>query len=128
MKTEKRDWMQFISENIINQDVSYRGGSLKFSVKEIFPEVSEPVMGAYQNYLGGGIAGAVQGAAMFSPAELSVDRTEAEYNEALETFKEILEAAKRYFYNLNNGGGDDYMQENYGDDYDFNQNLPSSAY
>lgn len=82
-------------------------------------------MGAYQNYLGGGIAGAIVGASMFDPAELS--------KKDQEIFFLLKEKIKRYFYDINNGGGDEYMQENVTgrnakNGYKRNQDLPVSAY
>lgn len=108
-----------IESHILECGISYRGGNLKIDVAELFPNVDEPVMGAYQNYLGGGIAGCIVGAAMFDPAELSVkDR---------KVFDCLIERIKKYFYSLNNGGGDEYMVENV-NSYKQNQSLKSSAY
>ena len=74
--------------------------------------------------LGGGIAGAICGRAMFDPAVLN------KKDQAL--FDRALAMAKLYFYNLNNGGGDEYMQEEVTGGgykgYAKNQNLPVSAY
>ena len=93
---------------------------MKIDVSSVFPDVSEPVMGAYQNYLGGGIAGAVVGAAMFDPDE----ELNAKERKIFEGLKEKI---KRYFYELNDGGGDEYMVENV-NSYEQNQTLPTSAY
>mgnify|MGYP001570367202 FL=1 len=60
-----------IEAHVIEGDVSYRGGTLKIDVSELFPNVENAVMGAYQNYLGGGIAGAIVGGAQFMPEELT---------------------------------------------------------
>lgn len=108
-----------IESNIIECNISYRGGTLKVNVSEIFPNVSEPIMGAYQNYLGGGIAGAVVGGAMFSPDELN--------EKERKVFEVLNERIKKFFYNVNAGGGDDYMVENV-NSYKRNQNLPVSGY
>jgi hypothetical protein len=102
-------------------EVSYRGGSLKIDVSEIFPGVDsdEAIMGAYQNYLGGGIAGAIQSGSMFSPQFLNAkDR---------KVFEILSERIKKFFFELNNGGGDEYMQENFGT-FEHNQALPKSGY
>jgi len=46
---------EFIEAHTIDADISYRGGSLKVDVSELFETGDEPaIMGAYQNYLGGG--------------------------------------------------------------------------
>lgn len=114
-----------IESHLKNCDISYRGGSLKVDVSELFPNVDEPIMGAYQNYLGGGIAGAIVGASMFNPEEL----TEKEQK----VFFALKERIKQFFYDANNGGGDEYMQENVtGKEakggYKKNQSLAVSAY
>lgn len=113
-----------IEAHIIECDVSYRGGTLKVDVSELFPTVDEPVMGASQNYLGGGIAGAISGGAMFSPDELTAKEQAV--------FHALLERIKQYFYAINNGGGDEYMQEEVtgasAGGYRKNQQMPHSAY
>jgi len=98
-------------------EISYRGGQLKIDVSEVFPGVSEPIMGAYQNYLGGGIAGAVVGGAMFVPEEELKTKSE------LRAFHILEERIKKYFYEVNNGGGDEYMQEEV-NTYEQNQQMP----
>lgn len=108
-----------IADNIISNEMGWRGGSLKVDVSDMFPDVSKPVMGCYQNYLGGGIAGKIVGAAMFMPDELS----EADQVK----FHELKERIVRYAFSLNNGGGDEWMQENHAN-LEFNQNLPTSGY
>ena len=115
----------FVAEHIKDSDISYRGGSLKIDVSELFPNVSDPTMGAYQNYLGGGIAGAIVGGAMFS-------RDELETKKDLQLFDDVMEACKVLFYDINNGGGDDYMQEEVtgaqAGGYKKNQSMPVSGY
>jgi len=102
MRSKKIDYWEFIENNTISCDASYRGGSLKVDVSELFTELENPFMGAYQNYLGGGIAGAVVGGANFEPSELS--------KKEQVIFFELKEVCKKYFFELNNGGGDEYMQ------------------
>lgn len=117
------DAYEFIENNIIDADISYRGGSLKVDVSELFDTGEEKaIMGAYQNYLGGGIAGSIQSARMFDISDFS--KTD------MAVYEIMAEACKRYFYNANNGGGDDYMQENVtGSDaggYEATQRLPAT--
>lgn len=120
-----------IESHIIDCDVSYRGGTLKIDVSEVFPEVTDwdngddAIMGASQNYLGGGIAGRITSGAMFDKERL-MKKQRAVY-------EALAERIKRYFYNINNGGGDEYMQENVtGQDahngYETLQRLGISAY
>ena len=102
-----------LEANIIACDISYRGGTLKIDTSSVFGPGT--IMGAYQNYLGGGIAGRICVGSNFT-----LDKTSKAY--------EILsDRILQYFYNLNNGGGDDYMQEEY-NTLERNQNLPISAY
>ena len=101
---KKIDYMEFIESNLIDADISYRGGSMKIDVSDLFNTGEEPaIMGAYQNYLGGGIAGSIQTGRMFDISWFS--------EEDLAIYKELAEACQKWFYNQNNGGGDDYMQE-----------------
>lgn len=124
MKKNKRADMFAIDENTIECDISYRGGRLMVNVSSLFPGVDDPRMGASQNYLGGGIAGSISGGAMFDPDELNkADRA---------TFEVLLERIKRHFYDINHGGGDEYMQENHtgpeAGGYEATQKMPNSAY
>ena len=114
MKAEEFD----LEANIISCDISYRGGSIRWDVSSMFDTGDEPaIMGTSQNYLGGGIAGAIENGYMFNPKALPADQFEQ-----LQILKERM---KRYHYDLNNGGGDEYMQEEV-NSYEFNQNLPAS--
>jgi len=108
-----------IEAHIIKCNVSYRGGTLKIDVSELFPNVEEAVMGSYQNYLGGGIAGSIVGGAMFEPSELS--------EKEQKIFHALKERIKKYFYDLNAGGGDEYMVENV-NSRQKNQSLAVSGY
>lgn len=108
-----------IASHVTECDLSYRGGKLKVDVSEVFPKVENAIMGAYQNYLGGGIAGRIVGAAMFDPSTLSrADQVK---------FDSLKARIVQYFYDCNNGGGDEYMQEEV-NNLSFNQGLPVSAY
>jgi len=120
MKDTSNKYLEFVRENVIDADISYRGGNLTVDASELFPSLGErAIVGAYQNYLGGGMAGAIVGAAKFYPQDLNAKERKI--------FPAVLEACKLYFYELNNGGGDEYMQENY-NSYGRNQNLPVSGY
>jgi len=115
----------FIVAHVINADVSYRGGSLKVDVSELFNTGDEPaIMGAYQNYLGGGMAGSIQTGRQFDISGFS--------KKDLKTYETMSEACKRYFYDLNNGRGDEYMQDEVtgpgAGGYDRLQKLPASGY
>jgi len=96
-----------IEAHTVACDISYRGGTLNVDVSSLF-EIGEDngqaIMGAYQNYLGGGMAGSICGGSMFDPSKLS-KKDQA-------TFEVLSARIKLHFYELNNGGGDEYMQEN----------------
>ena len=119
------DAYNFVLDNVQDADISYRGGSLKVDVSDLFETGDEPaVMGAYQNYLGGGIAGSIQCGRMFDISDFTPDQ--------MDQYNLLAEACKRYFYDCNNGGGDDYMQENVtgseAGGYEATQRLPVSGY
>lgn len=125
MKKTKFDAMEFIENNLIDADISYRGGSLKVDVSELFNTGDEPaIMGAYQNYLGGGMAGSIQAGRQFDISRFS--------KKNLALYEIMAEACKRYFYNVNNGGGDDYMQNevtgSMAGGYEKLQKMPVSGY
>lgn len=117
MTTQKQAKEFDIEENINDCDISYRGGSLKVDVSDLFPNIENAVMGAYQNYLGGGMAGAVIGAATFDPDELNEKDQKAFYI--------LKERIKKFFYEANQGGGDEYMVEEV-NSYQKNQAMPAS--
>ena len=88
-----------IEDHILRCEISYRGGGVEIDASDIFGDDAK--MTAYQNYLGGGIAGSIQSDANFEPTK-----------KQLKQFNQLAEDLKRWFYDQNNGGGDDYMQEN----------------
>ena len=110
------DYNQFILDNLTESDVSHRGGSIKVNAGELFPNIDNPTVGAYQNYLGGGLLGAVVGAAMFDPGELKAKDQKI--------FKELLEACKKYLHAITRHTGDEWEDQ----DYNRNQEMPVSAY
>jgi hypothetical protein len=116
---KKINYLEYIENNIINNDYSRRGGSIKIDVSELFPYIEEAVMGAYQNYLGGGLLGAVVGASMFNPEELK--------KEDQDLFHELKEQIKEYFFNITNDEATEYDEWN-NQGYMDNQNMPVSAY
>jgi hypothetical protein len=118
------DIRQYLEDNVKHCDISYRGGSLRINAEGLFPRIvdltdEEIVVGAYQNYLGGGIAGKICGGWLFDTDLLTSGEKVL--------FDRVMEQVKKYFFDLNNGGGDDYMQENYSS-FEHNQKLPASAY
>jgi hypothetical protein len=106
------DYKTFIKENTIRVEAGSRGGGIEIDCSKLFGEGTK--MTAYQNYLGGGLLGAVQSDSNFKPTA-----------KQLKKFNELTEALKRYFHNLTNQTRDeDWEQSSYED----NQNRPASAY
>jgi len=103
-----------IEDNIIRIDASRRGGGIEIDVSELFGEGCK--MSAYQNYLGGGLLGAIQADVNFMPSE-----------EQKENVLELAEELKRYFHDITNEEASEYDEWN-GMSYEQNQNMPTSAY
>lgn len=103
-----------IEDNIIRIDASRRGGGIKIDVSELFGEGCK--MSAYQNYLGGGLLGAVQSDINFMP-------TEEQKADVLKLSEEL----KRYFHEITNEEASEYDVWNEMS-YENNQSMPSSGY
>lgn len=119
-KIKIKNLREFISNNIISIEAD-RTGQIKVDVSSVFkqsPYGEQLVVGAYYNYLGGGMIGRVVGASMFNPDYL----TEKDQ----ELFEQLKTAAGEYLHSYNNGN-DEYIEENHGG-FEFNQGLPVSAY
>ena len=122
MKTNKKikDYNEYIENNILATDLSSRGGNIKVDVSELFPEILETgedaICGAYQNYLGGGLLGAIQSGRMFDIDTLT------EENQAI--YKELTIAIKRFFHAMTNEGQGEWNESSYEE----NQEQPVSAY
>lgn len=98
-----------IKKAILRQEVGSRGGGVEISL-DTFGFKGQK-MSAYQNYLGGGMLGAVASDSTIKGWE---------HNEDL---KAISEELKKYFHNLTNP--DDEWE---GSSYEDNQKLNVSAY
>jgi len=94
-------------------EASGRGGGIEINAGELFPDIEDARIAAYQNYLGGGLLGSIQANANFTPEEK--DKTK---------FLELAEALKKYFHNLTNHEGDEWEEATFEE----NQNRPVSAY
>lgn len=112
--SKKVDFINFIEKNTLRCEVSYRGGGIEIDVSGLFGNGCK--MTAYQNYLGGGIAGAIC-------SDCNWEVPQKHYK----LFDRMRGELKEYFYSLNGGGGDEYMVENI-NSYMQNQSLPKSAY
>lgn len=114
--SKQADFFEFIEENTLRCEVSYRGGGIEIDVSELFGDGAK--MTAYQNYLGGGIAGAI-----------CSDYNFIWFGKKEKLKERMAEELKKYFFSLNSGGGDEYMQEKViCGSYEKNQSFPTSAY
>ena len=111
----KKNWVEFIENNTIRCETSRRGGGIEIDLSELLGESKK--MSAYQNYLGGGMLGAIQSNCNFTPANFVEG----------EMVKEIAESLKKYFHNITNEQAGNYDEWN-AKDYKKNQNMPLSAY
>ncbi len=108
------DYNEYIENHILRCEASYRGGGIEIDCTELFPYIEEARMTAYQNYLGGGILGAIQSDNNFEGVLKKKDR---------QKFEGLREALKRYFHNLTNHE-DEWESETY----EQNQRKPKAAY
>lgn len=99
------NYREYIENHIIDIDCSHRGGTLKVDCSELFPYIEEPIIGAYQNYLGGGMLGAVVGASQFYPEDL--------YKKDLKRYEAIKEECKRFLHEQTNHVGDKWEESTY---------------
>ena len=97
-------------DNITRQELSRRGGGIEISLD--FLGYPGGKMSAYQNYLGGGLLGAIQSDCNIAP-DWETDSKLAEMSKQL----------KRYLHELTNPD-----TEWEGRDFEQNQNMPVSAY
>jgi hypothetical protein len=89
---QNKNWVEYIEANILRLVASRRGGGIEIDLSAMFGEDCK--MSAYQNYLGGGLIGAVQSDYNFKEKEL----TEKEQKD----FEDISEALKKYFFTITN--------------------------
>jgi len=123
MKIRKNSTSQnirkYFEENTIRCEISYRGGGIEIDLSEA-TGIDGLRITAYQNYLGGGIAGSIQSDCNYEDHAIPEAKKEL--------IEKLREELTRYFYSLNNGGGDDYMQGLEDNTYEKNQSMPSGAY
>lgn len=122
-KNAEKAYMFSIESNITYCDFSYVGGTLKIDVSSLFDDYINgypAIMGAYQNYLGGGMRGAIVGASMFRPSDLNDDDREV--------YDILIERIKRYAHAITNNDDLDMNDEWNTMSYERQQSLPASAY
>lgn len=114
----KINLFKYIEANTLRCEVSRRGGGIEIDASE-YLFLPGAKMTAYQNYLGGGMTGAVLSDRNFSIT--SNKRREARA-------ARLAEALKRYFYNLSNEIVEDYDEWAASASFEAQQSRPGSAY
>ena len=114
--TKKGGWIKIESNWMTGNwdDAGENGGGIEIDVSELFGEGCK--MSAYQNYLGGGLLGAIMSDINFIPSE-----------EQKENVLELAEELKRYFHEITNEEASEYDEWNEMS-YEKNQSMPSSGY
>jgi hemerythrin superfamily protein len=109
------DYNAYIKSHTVRCEAGFRGGGIEIDCTELFPYIEDAGMTAYQNYLGGGLLGAIQSDNNFENELKKKDRKK---------FAALQDALKRYFHNLTNHEGDEWEEETFEE----NQRKPVSAY
>lgn len=108
----------YIENHTIRLEASHRGGGIEIDAGDYLGDDYPLRMTAYQNYLGGGMTGAVcgsiQGVLREYPADIQA--------KALE----LNEALKQYFYNITNDIVNDWDEWAASDSYAAQQARPES--
>jgi hypothetical protein len=108
---------EYIENNTLRLEVSHRGGGIEIDLSD-YLKMDGAKMTAYQNYLGGGMLGAVQ-------SDCNIRGWQStELKGAIEKMQDEL---KQYFYNLSNEESEDYDEWS-GGTYEQVQSRPGSAY
>ena len=110
------NYNEYIENHILRCEAGYRGGGIEIDCSELFPYIEEAAMTAYQNYLGGGMLGAVQSDNNFEGVLKKKDRRK---------FEILREALKWYFHSLTNPLHDEEWEQT---TYEQNQIRRRSAY
>lgn len=107
------DITEYIEDNMLRLDASGRGGGIEVDASG-YVGIEGACMTAYQNYLGGGMLGAVA-----SSRNFTVDS-----DDSSKRASELEDALKRYFHELTSHDDDEWESS----DYDTNQARQGSAY
>lgn len=117
----KINLFEYIEQNTIRLEASHRGGGIEIDATEYLGYNGRyPLyMTAYQNYLGGGMTGSVQG---------SIEGRLRDYPKSIQTKAvKLNEALQRYFYNVTNDIVEDYDDWAASASFEAQQARPASA-
>lgn len=113
------NFAQYFEDNTIRLETGLRGGGIEIDATEYLGYAGRYGlrMAAYQNYLGGGMLGSIQG---------SIEGHLAEYPERIQQKAlKLNEELKQYFYDITNEDIDEWAAP---DSYEAGQARPVSAY
>ena len=108
----KKQYIEHIEDNTIRMEASRRGGGIEIDASALVG-IDGAKMTAYQNYLGGGMLGAVDGDMNFIPETPKQEKVTVKLSEIL----------KEYYHNVTNEKAGWSAKS-----YKQNQALPVSAY
>lgn len=114
----KINFSDYFEANTIRCEVSHRGGGIEIDASDY---LGKPLhMTAYQNYLGGGMTGSVQG---------SIEGRLRDYPKTIQTKAlKLNEALKHYFYCLSNDEVANWDEWATSPNFEAQQARPASAY
>ena len=105
-----------IKKAVIREELSHRGGGIEIDLGMFTNAWHGEKMSAYQNYLGGGMLGAIQN-------DCTIDNWE--FTQTIKfKLSEVAEELKMYMHDLTNHSDDEWESESY----EANQNKAVSAY
>jgi len=110
------NYISYIKENTLRCEASHRGGGIEINLAELLPDVEEPLMSAYQNYLGGGMLGRVVSNCNFDYSKLPAKQKLM--------VEEMGEQLKVYYHDMTNAPENAWEHQ----EYIKNQAMPESAY
>jgi hypothetical protein len=118
--TDNTNFSDYIEGHTLRCEVSHRGGGIEIDATEFLGEKYPLKMTAYQNYLGGGMTGSVQG---------SIEGHLRDYPKGIQTKAlKLAEALKYHFYCLSNEIVADWDEWAASPSFEAQQNRPASAY
>lgn len=111
-----KNYREYIENNTLRLEASRRGGGIEIDAAEALG-IDGALISAYQNYLGGGMLGAVCSSRNFTTGD---KRKQAKADK-------LAEELKKYYHNITNEEAGDY-DEWASSDYEANQARPVSGY
>lgn len=109
---------EYIENNTLRLEASHRGGGIEIDASE-YLELPGAKLTAYQNYLGGGMTGAV-----LSDRNFSITSSKRRETKTVK----LQEALKRYFYNITNDIVEEWDEWAVSTDFEQQQTRPGSTF